>query len=143
MTEGLDDQPIIKEYTNKYWRDNDVYVQYMMERITPALTPSGKPDEKVMISVSKIYNDFKMFMTENYPNTLIPDRKIVKDKLSEDDKLQKIHGNYWCGIRFKEHTVDMSHFKSFETEGPMGIRLPTVGVQEGSSRGNGAGLIGL
>lgn len=137
MKEGLDDPPIIKEYTDKYWRDNDVYVQYIMARITQAKTPKGDTDKKASLTVSKIYNDFKMFMSENYPNNIIPDIKLVKDKLSEKDKLGKIYGNSWNGIRFKEHTVDLSHLKSHDILSGSSMD----GRHEGSSEG--VGLIGL
>lgn len=155
IEEGLDDPPIVKEYTAKYWRDNDIYVQYIMARITSALDSNGQPDKKASLTISKIYNDFKLFMSENYPNNVIPDIKMVKNKLSAPDKLNKIYGNSWHGIRFKEHVVDLSHMKSFDAPGsigpgsmsvgnPMIGGLPTVGVvQEGSSRGSGVGLIGL
>ena len=150
MKEGLDDPEIVKNYTAKYWRDNDVYVQYMMARITAAVDSRGKPDPKATLSISKIYNDFKLFMAENYPNNVVPDIKMLKDKLTDEDKLGKIYGNSWGGIRFKEYVADLSNIKAYEGnsayagEGSMGLNgLPMIGVAEGSSKGDGTGLLGL
>jgi phage/plasmid-associated DNA primase len=129
--EGLPDPPIVKEHTEKYWKENDVYYQYVQDRITHAYNEKGERDPKTALTLSQIYNDFKNFFHENYPSSAVPDRKMVRMNL-ENTFQQKMHGLGWMGIRFK----------------PMMANLP--GVPDGTSFqgppsqvSKGGGVLGL
>lgn len=115
-TEGLIDPPIIKDHTDQYWRENNIYEQYVTDRICQAKDAKGNINNKVGLTLTKVFNDFKMFMQENYPSANMPDRKHVKTNISLALKC-KLKGRAWYGIRFQQSEVDMSHFNQ-PGEGP-------------------------
>lgn len=124
-TEKLTDPKIIKEHTDQYWKDNDVYEQWINDRICGAKTETGEPDERASLTLTQMYNDFKQFFHENYPSTIVPDRKIFKDNISIESRLGRLKGTAWHGIRFQQSIVNMSSIPSM----PM---VPPTGSSSGS-----------
>jgi putative DNA primase/helicase len=59
VTEGLEDPPIIKEHTETYWKENDTYQQFINDWICEAVHPDGTRDVRAMLTLSKIYTQFK------------------------------------------------------------------------------------
>jgi hypothetical protein len=104
--EGLPDPPIVKEYTDNYWKSTNIYQIYLSERIENAFNPDGTRDNTCCIGLSQLYSDFKNFLSENYSHSnTVPDRKIASENISSI--IGPMSGNKWYGIRFKQRTAFM------------------------------------
>ncbi|MDF0682416.1 MAG: hypothetical protein P0116_15780 [Candidatus Nitrosocosmicus sp.] len=95
--EGLLDPPIITEYTESYWRDNDVYAQFAADLIQEVYTDSGEKDPTARVTLTEIYAELKIWFKDAFPGTKPPDRSVVKTELSS--RWGRMIGNAWYGIR--------------------------------------------
>jgi len=128
-TEKLIDPPIIAEHTDRYWKENDVYEQYISDRICQAKTETGDIDARASLTLTQIFNDFKLFFHENYPSAVVPDRKIVKTNFTS--RFGVLKGRAWHGIRFQQSLVNLPSLT-------MG-----VGMGVGSMGSSGSGTLGI
>lgn len=90
--EGLCEPDIITEATQNYWNDNDIYTQFVRDTI------SENSDHTIGISLNTVYSEFKTWSRENYPDSAIPPKHIVKKSLSV--KWGPLTDNKWYGIKF-------------------------------------------
>lgn len=139
--EKLEDPHIIKEYTDKYWQENDIYYQYVTERLCNANTPDGEKDHRVTLTLTRVYNDFRMFMQDNYPSAIVPDRKQVRVHISE--QIGPLRGRAWGGVRFQQHMADVP-----TVEGKMDMDMSMGGLpinrgMQGISASKGQGVLGM
>lgn len=140
--ERLDDPPIIAEHTQKYWRENDIYAQYTDERICQAVDANGSIDKKPSLSLTKVYNDFKMFMQDNYPSSIVPDRKHVRINISEH--IGQICGRAWYGVRFNQEVANVKQLSSNQINESTACGLPVIGGLEHSEMNiSGRGILGV
>lgn len=95
--EGLKVPEIVDRTTENYWKENDIYAQFISECIKEAIDINGKTDLAVKITLSEIYSEFKIWHKEAYPSSKIPERSIVRTELSR--RWGKMQGNSWHGIR--------------------------------------------
>nr|QBK90523.1 MAG: D5-like helicase-primase [Pithovirus LCPAC104] len=77
---GLKEPDIIKEYTQTYWDDNDFYKIFIKENIENI-------EGNVGMSFSQIYNLFKSWYFDVYPNKKIPDMQMVIKELKMKERL--------------------------------------------------------
>ena len=97
-TEGLADPPIVTEYTEAYWRDNDVYAQFASDTIQEVyVEATGERDAGARCTLSEIYAEFKVWFRDAFPGTKVPERSVVRGELSS--RWGRMHGNAWHGIR--------------------------------------------
>lgn len=96
-TEGLEDPEIVTQWTDTYWRDNDIYAQFAAETITEVWKPDGTKDENVRVTLSEIYSQFKSWYKEAVPGEKVPQRQAVRSELVS--RWGPLHGNSWHGIR--------------------------------------------
>jgi phage/plasmid-associated DNA primase len=100
--EGLPDPQIITEYTENYWRDNDVYAQFAAEKIEVVYIDSDmtEKDTNVKLSLTELYQEFKDWYTINFPKVKIPQRSFVKSEYQH--RWGKMVNNSWIGIKIAE-----------------------------------------
>jgi hypothetical protein len=106
VTEGLEDPPIIKEHTETYWKENDTYQQFINDWICEAVHPDGTRDVRAMLTLSKIYTQFKTWFKDNFPGAPLPDRGAVRNHLR--GKLGPMRGRGWFGIQFSDPPIAMA-----------------------------------
>lgn len=102
---GLEEPAIIKEYTNKFWEDNDIYYLFTMECIEYVIkpgsvtveNPKGERDSSVVLSIGDVYNEFKVWYKSYSPNNPIPNRDAVQYQLNQRWGTAK--NNKWGGIK--------------------------------------------
>ena len=105
---GLNEPQIIKDHTFEYWRENDVYQQFMAESIEEVLLPgTKKPDPSAMLSITELYKEFKFWFKESFPGLKAPDRSTVKHELSQRWN-RKPSRDGWAGIRLNQPVADMN-----------------------------------
>lgn len=119
--EGLKDPQAVIEYTEKYWASTNIYKIYLSERLENVYTPKGDIDTRASITLSQLYLDFKNFLTENYTNNNLPDRRIVCNNISSI--IGPLCGNKWYGIRIKSRVANIPSMNdegsSYSNEGEM------------------------
>lgn len=96
-TEGLADPQLVTEYTENYWRDNDVYAQFAADTIQEVYNENGDRDAACRATLSEIYSEFKVWFRDAFPGTKVPERAVVKSELSS--RWGRMQGNAWHGIR--------------------------------------------
>jgi phage/plasmid-associated DNA primase len=99
IDEGLADPAIIKEYTNEYWRENDVYSQFTAECVEEARDISGGRDMTAKLNISELYHEFKDWFKDAFHGTKIPERAILKLELT--NRWGRPHGITWFGVRIR------------------------------------------
>ncbi len=90
--EGLREPDKVKEFTNEYQRQSDIYHEYLSEQLE---ITSNKKDT---INLTTMYNDFKMWAKEAHTERRMPPRCEFKDNIEE--KIGKMRSNKWRCIRF-------------------------------------------
>lgn len=95
---------VVKEAAEKYWIESDIYYQYTNESITQRKDSSGNLDERLSLSVSQVYLNFKKWYSQCFPGSIVPDRRVFTKEISnrwgEPKKCR------WYGIVFSESDVD-------------------------------------
>jgi phage/plasmid-associated DNA primase len=94
--EGLIDPPCVKEITESYWRDSDVYAHFIADNIQEVIDDYGKPDPNVRLTLNEIFQAFKVWHTDSFPNVRPPNRTVVKTELT--NKFGRMVSNGWIGI---------------------------------------------
>ena len=87
----------VREATSIYRRNNDVFLQFIAERIVEDST-----NDKALMSVVETYNAFKSWFNDSYPNLhhQIPSKEDMKDELVRKwGELTK--GHKWKGYRLR------------------------------------------
>lgn len=109
MKEGLIEPKIVTQHTQDYWNENDVYIQFIKERLTKAYKDTGSNeqiiDEDAKISISDMYSTFTDWLREYFPNIPCPNRKNVVNELSQ--RLGKTFKRSWRGIKFNIPIADI------------------------------------
>ena len=87
----------VREATSIYRKNNDVFLQFIEERII-----NDEDNEKALISVVETYNAFKTWFNDSYPNLhfQIPSKEDMKEELIKKwGELTK--GYKWKGYRLR------------------------------------------
>lgn len=98
-SEGLNDPAAVEEYTNSYWRENDIYAQFASESVEAApMDALGQYDTNAQVTLTDIYEEFKVWFRTTFPGKpKVPDRTVVKSELVS--RWGRMHGNHWLGLR--------------------------------------------
>lgn len=108
INEGLVDPPIISEATEEYWNEHDFYNQFVSECIQQAPTrDDNKPDTNFKLSLAEVYNEFKDWYKDAFPNVKVPERSVVRSELS--NRMGRLSGNNWHAVRFIEKAATVDH----------------------------------
>lgn len=85
--------------TSKYQKQNDIYRQFMEERITEE---KGK-----VLSLTELYSQFKEWYRESIPNNSIPIRSDVEEYFTKSWG-EPHAGKKWVGFRFRTFEEDIA-----------------------------------
>lgn len=89
--------PEIKEATDAYWAENDIYLIYTTDRIVQS-------DENDSITVSQLFQDFEVWFEKYNRNNECPDRPTVKYHFGL--RWGKPKDDTWWGVSFKDSDED-------------------------------------
>lgn len=106
--EGLEPPAIIREHTQNYWDENDIYQVFLNERIQVVYTDASRTEVNInsKITVSDLYTNFYEWFKESYPGTNSPpDKTTSKNQLSRRLGTRPGPDNCWSGVRFKNTGV--------------------------------------
>ena len=109
IAEKLVEPEIIKEHTAEYWKDNDVYQQFLAENIKPAeVTRADNKKERDMnatMNFNEVYSIFKFWFKDSFSGLKIPDKSTAKHELCQ--RLGKLGKNGWIGIKSVQQTANV------------------------------------
>jgi P4 family phage/plasmid primase-like protien len=77
--EGIKEPKKVKQFTDKYRKDSDIYLEFMSDNIT--VTKSRKD----YITLSELYKAFKDWYRESYNSNTCPPKKEMQEYLSSHD----------------------------------------------------------
>jgi phage/plasmid-associated DNA primase len=97
IEEGLREPKIVREYTEKYWRDQDFYGEYIKECLEIVETDEGEPDPNVGTTHMELYRHFKIWLKETNPNVKIPPSRDVKAVFEK--RLYGFENKKWMGVK--------------------------------------------
>ena len=92
INNGIIEPNKIKEFTNNYQRQSDIYHEYLSEQIETTKNPKDK------LNLTTMYNDFKIWYKEAHTDRKIPQRPEFKENIEE--KLGKMRAVGWICVRF-------------------------------------------
>lgn len=95
--ESLGAPKIIEETTQEYWRENDIYENFIHECVTRATNDEGNVDVNASLLHADLYRQFKSWFKETYPGAKIPESPSVRHEFVRI--LGKQHKHRWHGIR--------------------------------------------
>lgn len=88
----------VRQATLQYQKENDIYRQFIEENIIKSETN---------LSLSDLYNNFKDWFKEGWPNSSLPIKNEIKDYF---EKLWgPIRGNKWFGYRIKNYEEELEN----------------------------------
>lgn len=124
--ESLDSWPEeIKNATNEYWSDNDIYQMYMSDRI------DANAGENEFVTVTELYKDFELWFNMYNKGETVPDRPTVKYHMTQHTR--KTIDNKWYGIQIKKDTKDNEVLANAMKQQ---IRMETLTGSPGLSQNN-------
>ena len=87
----------VKEFTRKYQTDSDLYLEFMEDCIETV------DDQKVRLPFKQVWDMFKIWFKDSYPNTKAPGKNELKKQL--DLKLGELPKNSrgWVGKQLREN----------------------------------------
>ena len=101
ISQGLQEPDIIKEHTAEYWRENDIYQQFVTENYKPAEVTRAdgtkERDQAACVTFVEMFGCFKTWFKENFSSLRTPEKSSVKYELLQ--RLGKITKNGWVGLR--------------------------------------------
>ena len=101
--EGLTDPLLVQQETAKYWGDNDVYCQFVEDRLTRITTEHGIPDKRYSLALTVMYDHFKIWYQNGFPGRASITRTTFKTEISKNRRLgPQDSSKRWIGVRFKE-----------------------------------------
>jgi len=107
-SEGLAEPDAVKNATEKYWDNNDIYRLFTKECIQPVFkpgtqtpdNPEGESDENAMMSVAQVFDEFKTWYKEFFPGQKeIPTRDRVENQLCLRWGPRTVETGCWHGIQ--------------------------------------------
>ena len=129
--EKLPNPQLIIEWTESYWRDNDVYAQFAADCIKEHyVDKTAERDSSFRASLSEIYQEFKLWFRDAFPGTRVPERQSVRTELSS--RWGRPHGNSWYGITLtsnietQDMTTSLGGRKQNKNNQPNLIKEPTL-----------------
>lgn len=127
--EGLGEPEIVSITTEKYWRDNDIYMQFTGDAIVNAITENGEQDLSARLTLNEVYAEFKAWYRDAFPGARAPERPTVRNELIQ--RWGPMHGNSWYGIRISVEQGNVppinpkkeSKISLIITEKPIGAKI--------------------
>lgn len=90
--EGIANPDIVKQHTEKYWKDNDIFSQFISENIE-----NDEGNINSSVTLTAIHSKFKSWFSNAFPGNKIPGRIKIKSELVS--RWGEPKSNAWFGIR--------------------------------------------
>jgi len=105
--EGLAPPAIVTEYTDAHWAANDPYRMFIRDRLenAHAVDTDGNRvlDASFTLSVGDIYNPFKLWFRDAFPQTPIPTLAMFGTQMKMADRLDNPgEKGRWSGVRMTQ-----------------------------------------
>lgn len=121
--EGLEEPDIIKEHTELYWEEHDIYRHFTSECIEKVIIPGsitedlpqGRINPNVSVTVGDVYSTFRFWMKDTYPDIKVPNNPAMRYELHQ--RWGKSVNNEWRGLKIKQGLADVE-MKSFSYRQP-------------------------
>ncbi len=92
--EKLKDPEIVTEYTENYWKDNDVYAQFAADCVIVT------NDKNAKVSFIEMYSRFRIWWKDSFDGVKVPEKPIIKRDLQS--RWGHLVGKYFLGISMVE-----------------------------------------
>lgn len=103
LKEGVRRVPkIVKDYTEKYWEETDIYHQFIADNIVRVNDEDGELDDEARVDINAMQARFKSWMRAAYPN--LPTRKYPnRPKLRSEitKRIPTYEDGSWGGIALR------------------------------------------
>lgn len=96
IRDGLVDPALVTETTEQYWKETDVYSQFIVDNIREHILETGERDPDYRTNLSDIYSEFKVWFRDAFPGAKVPERSTVRSELST--RWGRMQGNWWVGV---------------------------------------------
>lgn len=106
---GLTQPPIVKQTTEGYWHENDVYQNFLSDTVVRAVTEKGETDLNSHILHADLYREFKSWFKDNCPGQKVPDSKTAFQDFNRI--LGKQSNKKWHGLRIIVQDNSAAMFK--------------------------------
>lgn len=105
--EGLTTPDIVIRATQQYWNDHDLYYNYIERNLVEAKKEgSNERDMCVGVSVSEMYDQFKIWHKREHPGKAIPDSSNFKAHMEQRlGKHSTGSQRRWMGYRLREDDI--------------------------------------
>jgi phage/plasmid-associated DNA primase len=110
--EGLVEPKLVRDATEAYWEENDIYRHFIRDNIEVAVDEQLKSKENPIginknekISITEMYKVFSPWFRESYPSLKLIDQPTMRSILKQ--RLKNLLGDEWLGYRFKFDPNDM------------------------------------
>jgi putative DNA primase/helicase len=90
----LKDPKIVTEYTENYWKDNDVYAQFAADCIIVS------NDKNAKVPFSEMYSKFRIWWKDSFDGVKVPEKPLIKRDLQA--RFGHLVGKYFLGISLVE-----------------------------------------
>lgn len=78
-SKGLESPPSVIQYTEEYWKNNDVYGLFISEKVVEVyLDNTNQLDTSCTITMTELVTEFKLFFRNSYPSENPPNRDIIR-----------------------------------------------------------------
>lgn len=109
IEEGIREPPIVKAYTEKYWKDQDIYIQYIEDCIIFCYADEDEtePDRNAAVSHLELYRHFKGWLNDSMPGMKVPNTRDAREGFEKH--LFGFENKKWIGIRISraENVLDI------------------------------------
>lgn len=111
--EGLPEPLLVKQATETYWEEHDIYRHFQRDCIEEAIDKSLKSTSNLKginknskLTVSEVYNSFRFWLRDTYPNIKAIDQPSMSYELKQ--RWGKTIEGQWAGIRLKQSAADLT-----------------------------------
>lgn len=106
---SIKEPPKVLEATTLYQRFNDIFSQYIQDRIIE--------EPMVQTALTDIYNDFKLWYRDTFPNSKVHEKEELKNYLLKHWNSSSVNsGQKWKGYRIRTIKDDQEHVENDEID---------------------------
>ena len=108
--EGLQPPDVIVQYTENYWRENDIYNSFKRDFLVQAYNERKEVDIKAICTAAEMYPIFRQYCIDNGVKlTEIPTMTMMKAEMKDKYRLGPMtSSNGWKGIKLIEKVTTIT-----------------------------------